>query len=309
MITLIGNRFKFAAIAIILSCCSNLLFANPVTEMRQDLAIFIPSCDKYADLWPHFTKLLFKYWPELNEAHRDINIYLLSNKKIFTHERINSIRVEHDKNWSDSMLSAIEQIPAKYILIMLEDYFLHQFVDDMHIWNAFNIMQQRNAAYLQIAYSVEGADLESNLPYNIVKKLPEAEYRTSLQAAIWDKEILKTLLLSGESPWQFEKAGSIRSEAISREFLAIYPHPPMSYLNAVYLKKVDSNIIEYLKNIENIDIGKNLTMRRNDDLRSKIRPYKKYIIYSACISILVLLNKFIPFNRIIQRRRTIQQPI
>jgi hypothetical protein len=48
-----------------------------------------------------------------------------------------------------------------------------------------------------------------------------AEYRASLQMAIWRKDVLHQLLLCGESPWEFEIQGSKRSAIYKERFMCV----------------------------------------------------------------------------------------
>ncbi len=50
--------------------------------------------------------------------------------------------------------------------------------------------------------------------------LPGAPYRASLQAAFLRRSLLLDLLRPGESPWDFEKYGSLRSVNIGAPFFA-----------------------------------------------------------------------------------------
>lgn len=275
------TRFIKYLVCIIIFFNAQISHAKINQTNMDNLAILVPSCDKYSDLWHPFSELLFKFWPQLQSVHSKLNIYLLSNEVDFVHDRIQNIKIYNDINWSDSIKSALKQIDEKYVLIILEDYFLHTPVNDQHFWDAFMLMQEQDAAYLQVAYSVENPDLSKVFAYDVVQKLPNAEYRTSLQAAIWDKEVLLNLLQSGESAWQFEKEGSVRSEAIERPFLAIIEDPPLKYLNMVTLGVIDVKLIEYCKKNLGVDFGKvSKKLRRSDAFKYRIRPYRKTIIYS-----------------------------
>jgi len=48
-----------------------------------------------------------------------------------------------------------------------------------------------------------------------------AAYRTSLQVAFWDRQVLLDLLEENESAWDFEINGSRRSDRISEPFLSV----------------------------------------------------------------------------------------
>jgi len=51
--------------------------------------------------------------------------------------------------------------------------------------------------------------------------LKGAPYRVSLQTAVWGKSVLYELLVEGESPWDLENMGSIRSNSVDKLFLSI----------------------------------------------------------------------------------------
>jgi hypothetical protein len=274
---------------LMVALCSLPVQATEPVGNKPSIAILVPSCDKYSDLWDPFLRLLFKYWPELKTQHKDMNIYLVSNVEHIHHPRVSNILIPKDRNWSDSMLYALQQIDEPYVLVMLEDYFLNHPVNDQHIWDAFAEMLRQDAAYLQIAFHIDDPDLSVTYPHNIVRKQQNAKYRTSLQAAIWDKKVLEDLLLSGESPWKFEKAGSVRSEAITRPFLAILSPPPIEYLNAVNLGIIEGSVIEYLKNHEDIDLSKDkLKLVRSDSLRRKAWKHRVLIGVTTSLSVIVL---------------------
>ena len=57
-------------------------------------------------------------------------------------------------------------------------------------------------------------------------------YRTSLQAGFWRRSLLESLLRTGESAWQFEIAGSARSENTAEGFLAAW-HNPVPYVDVL----------------------------------------------------------------------------
>ena len=242
--------------------------------------------------------MLLRYWPELQQKYPDLNIYLTSNKKPFTHSRIKNIQIEDDKNWSDSLRVAVNQIEEDYILVMLEDYLVHVPVNDKRFWDSFAFMKDNNAGYMQVSYQVVGADPDIKYPYNIVQKQHNAEYRTSLQAAIWEKETLLNILLSGENPWGFEIAGSVRSESIAKPFLGISKDFPINYLNAVDKGYIDDHIMSYLKENEYIDLAATkLVLRDKNSILYKIKFYKKYFKILAYGIPIALIVAYIMYRR------------
>ena len=53
-----------------------------------------------------------------------------------------------------------------------------------------------------------------------------APYRTSAQSAIWRKSSLESLLVDGESIWEFEVLGSRRSDALEGFYAVWRPVMP-----------------------------------------------------------------------------------
>ncbi len=191
----------------------------PMT-LQQELVLLIPSCDKFSDVWPYFFTLLFKYWPEVKQ-HR---IYLLSNYEEYPDPNITTITIGTEKSWSDNILIALKLIHSEYILVVLEDFLLTEKVDIDTLIKYFKAMKDKSAGYLRLManpppnYSFYHPTL--NDP-NIGEIKKGSEYRTSLQVAIWRKDVLQAILMTGESPWEFELKGSIRSNNLADPFLSI----------------------------------------------------------------------------------------
>lgn len=111
--------------------------------------------------------------------------------------------------WSDSLLLAIDNIKENYFILMLEDYWLYDYVDYERINQLKNLMSDDilridlsgNRASYKAAYEVSPG---------IVETPPGTPYQMSFQAAIWHKENLRKVLRKGENPWEAEVNGSER---------------------------------------------------------------------------------------------------
>lgn len=246
---------------------------NPAygTELNN-LSILIPSCDKYSEAWDPFFKLLFKHWPTLNQK-----IYLIGGYKKYPDPRVHSILVGQEKSWSDNMLFALERIPDDYVLIFLEDYFLLNSVNEPRLKILFEQMQKEKAGYL----SLVNVSLSNKIPHSTIAGLgylrPEADYRTALQVAIWNKAVLKQLLVSGENPWNFEMKGTERSRSISMPFLVTERDGPIEYLGGIDRGHWNEKAIALLKK-ENLQVDFNLPI--DNPFRRWLRgPFRGFIGY------------------------------
>lgn len=196
--------------------------------------MFIPSCDKYHDLWKPFFTLFFKYWKDC-----PFPIYLCSNKIKYPDSRVKTILVGQDLSWASNCKKCLEKINTKYIILLQEDFLLLKDVNTQKIIELATYMEKREAACMRLYPSPPpNKTLADNREIGEIVK--GADYRVSLQAAIWNKNIFYTLLENGESPWDFESYGSIRSNLLDAPFLSIIDLPkslrPIDYFSTAVVQ-------------------------------------------------------------------------
>jgi hypothetical protein len=183
--------------------------------MTDEMAIVIPSCDKYSDLWPSFFFFFKKYWPDCPYP-----VYLLANDLKCDYVGVTTIRLGLDVSWASNLNKALDTIKEQRILILLEDYFLTERVDGKLIEHYESLMKKDNLAYIRLV-PVPPPDADSAVDERLGIINKGSAYRTSLQAAIWDRDPLIYLLDRTGSPWEFEIKGSFISSEISAPFLSV----------------------------------------------------------------------------------------
>jgi hypothetical protein len=177
----------------------------------------VVSHDGCADIWPGFFGLMSRFWVDLPYP-----LYLISNHLAFPDKSITTLRVGDDQSWSDTLARGLERIPSRYVLLILDDFFLTGPVDTALVLRTHDAMVAKGAAYLRLvpnpAADEPCPDLPPDLPMigTINKGAP---YRASLQMAFWLRSALIDLLRRGESAWDFEIKGSRRSDAMREPFL------------------------------------------------------------------------------------------
>lgn len=176
-----------------------------VSKMEnKKCVVLISSCDAYSDIWEPFFNLFWKYW-----ADCPFEVVLCSNFKKFNHPKVLTVCVGSDESWSGNVKKVIKKINADYVLFLLEDFFLNDYVDTSKILEMFSLVKSLNIEMLRIRTN-PGPDIKSaNSAVGIVLK--QTPYRVSTQAAIWKKSCFFSLLDDRESIWQFEWEGSKRS--------------------------------------------------------------------------------------------------
>jgi len=195
---------------------------------KLDYSVLVFSCDAYSDAWEGFFHFYHKNWPNPRPK-----TYLCSNFQSAPSSDITTIKTGTITNWSDSLLLALDQISSPYILWLQEDYFLTKPVDTDGLAHLFSYITSNNLDYFRLIPVPGPKHPMGKIPktsYSYGQLEPGEAYRTSLQAAFWKKDTLRSLLVPGESGWQFEKRSIERSAQYPKGFASLsgrYDHEPM----------------------------------------------------------------------------------
>lgn len=183
-------------------------------NIRPDCAVIVSSCDAYADVWEPFFTLFFRYWPDC-----PFPIYLISNEKIYPDTRVTTLRVGPDKGWATNTQEALGRITTPYILWIVEDLFLEKSTDTDHVVRLLEYLKERHAATVRL-FPSPPPDTTFPNALDIGVMSNHADYRVSLLAGLWDKEIFISLIREGETAWQMEIDGTERSRSLDAEFFS-----------------------------------------------------------------------------------------
>lgn len=162
----------------------------------KQLGIYISSYDGCSDLWDTFFMLFDRFWPDCKYP-----VYLINNVLPYQHENITVVNTGQEIHWFYRTLVSLKQLKEKYILFMLEDYFISKIVNNGDIAEILDFMEANEAYYYQLSVGCTG----SKEPCR-VNVTAETEYPISLQPAIWNRQRLIKLLedINGKTPWDVE---------------------------------------------------------------------------------------------------------
>lgn len=186
--------------------------------MTFDLTVLVGSCDKYSYLWSPFAFLFNTHW----DQSIDVPKFILTETKSENLPGFQFICSEKDrpgpapsqKNWSNAVLTALNQITTKYVLWMQDDYFLVRTLGKETFESYFYLMEHYKADKLAIHYPHTELKLTPLIPeFSIYTMDQDSPYTNTLQSAIWNVEFFKRCLLPNESPWEFELLGGVRTNA------------------------------------------------------------------------------------------------
>ena len=171
-------------------------------NLKNDLTILVCSCDAYEDLWMPFFTLLKRYWSPL-----DIHIIFNVETKDFSMDGldIQCVHSPGEKRYGQRMLNALDSVKTKYVLLLLDDFFLREPVCEETIKQIVSWMDaDENIVYFNCDSFNTYVDCETN-NYPGFKRLPHAsDYMLNMQAAIWQTEMLKSFWRPDASPWEWE---------------------------------------------------------------------------------------------------------
>lgn len=179
------------------------------------------SCDRYRDAWQPFFQLFKKYWKNCPYP-----VYLGANEIDEKIDGVKTLLSGKPLDWSTDTRKIAEQIREKYVIILLEDYFLLGDVNEKMLGDCLTVSVEKDAAFTRLAsfradhFPMYAFDAMPDYPFMGITRT-NAPFRINLQAAIWNRNDFLSLLKDGESPWQFEVNGSVRSRKMDKLFLGI----------------------------------------------------------------------------------------
>lgn len=118
--------------------------------------------------------------------------------------------------WSDALLNVLDNVADKVFMLLLEDYWLTRQADTKAIKILYDYARQ-----FQYTVKIDlcgdrlyayGVDLDyGTVSYlDLVKSMPGSPYHMSLMGGLWNRDLLKQVIIPGESPHDIEMAGTVR---------------------------------------------------------------------------------------------------
>ena len=176
--------------------------------IQDELTILVCSCDAYEDLWTPFFTLLKKYWNPTS-----IRILLNTESRSFSFSDLNieCVHSGRDLPYGQRMLNALSHISTKYVLLLLDDFFLRSPVQIEKLEQLIQWMNEDpNIVYFSCDPNKVYADWEVDKYPGFRRIPPGTPYTLTTQAAIWQTDLLRKCWLPNVSPWEWEMYTSVR---------------------------------------------------------------------------------------------------
>jgi hypothetical protein len=188
---------------------------------KRDITIIVMTCDIFEDCWHPFFSCFKKFWPNCeypivlaNFEKRYINQTKLDISNLNASKFYESI-----PSWSEIFLRSIKNLSDdSIILLMLDDYFISDYVDYESINKCYDIMQEYKYSNITLTNHDKKRTYKKTNNELISKIDQKSKYRVSTSPALWRVSSLRKYLISDENPWMFELFGTIRSHKIKDSF-------------------------------------------------------------------------------------------
>lgn len=222
--------------------------------MNSRVSIVFCTCDSYSDLWDGFFRLFKKYWPEY-----DGEIIFNTDSIEYSYDGLNIVNVPHyegeSKAWSDMFARAIKMCKYNNILLILEDFYFMDYVNNKSFEDTVNAMEN-NKNIVSITYFKEPGYVRNSLILpQFMERKQFSLYKMTAHITLYKKDFLLSILKKGESAWEFEINGTVRSWFRKGKFLCMKPgkKPIIPYEgDFVRLGKFLRSPKEYFENVEGI---------------------------------------------------------
>lgn len=168
------------------------------------LSIYVSSSDAYTDLLPYFFAQLTKYWPDcpyrvcLGGVAQDLEL-----------PEVQVLRTSA-ADWSTGAIECLKRIETPFVLLLLEDYFFTRPVRTAEIEGILKHMEQMELHAVRL-FPYPPPDIPIPAFPSLGLHVVGRPNRIGTQATIWRRESLLDLLRPGESIWEFEIYGNVRS--------------------------------------------------------------------------------------------------
>lgn len=207
---------------------------------HNKLAVLVVSCDRYSDLWPAFIELFYKNWPDF-----PYQLYIGSNNARCDDKRVESICIGEDRSWTDNVREMLKKIDADYVLMLLEDFFFEEKINNDDISGLLQFAIEHNVDCLRLCpLPAPTKNLDSVFAIGEISY--KAPYCICTMPAIWKKDSLVKLLHPGYSAWDFEKKNSAEAEKTGFKLVGSYKYY-IKHHNGVERGKYYSSTVKLLQ--------------------------------------------------------------
>lgn len=165
----------------------------------ENISLLIVGYDGYNDVWNHYFELLNKNWIDRPKT------FLATNVLEPSYKNVKVIPCGENSEWSDKVRISLNLIDTKYVILLLEDFFTVDVVNNESLRYLIQIIEDNKIDYCKL---LNQSKIKGKL-FNGIKNLhiidKNEKYGISLQPSIWNKNYLKSIIGDDSyNAWLFE---------------------------------------------------------------------------------------------------------
>jgi len=187
----------------------------------NQIALVVHTCDRYQLLYTGFEYFFKKHFPY---GDVPISYYFLTEEVDYPSNIFTNIKTGKGE-WSDRLLSALEQIPEEYVIYFQEDMWLTKPVDSDTIKQILDFVLKEQTDLFKLSsngvYKTNPAGKFINGLAVTLLDNSRSQYLMSHQVTIWNKVFLMGQLRFKEHPWRNERKGTERLKVLNPEIYHI----------------------------------------------------------------------------------------
>ena len=215
--------------------------------MNNEFSTIVIGCDKHIEIAQRSFLLINKFWPNILR-----NVIFATDKKIeITSPFFENVVVDESQSYGNRIVKALEKVASEYVLLLLDDYYLTEKIDNNQFNDIVKKMKENKILYCKLI-GMPKMHKRFKLISGSYSIKQYSYYGISLQPSIWRTENLLKFLKehSATTAW-----------------------------------KVEADLFEFQKNNYKhcISFNKNVLKFKNGVLRGKLFPYTNKVLEKASV--------------------------
>ena len=261
---------------------------------NQDMAIILPACDQYLDVVSEYMRYLRINWDDC-----PFEIILVTETEAFNDPRVSSYTTSKTTEWTGRVLEGLKHTNCRYALVMIEDAFFSQKVNNQDIYDILDFIKKHGVKYYRNPKKTHVKTAENafdDFEYACkIKK--DAIYARSLGIDIWDRNALLETFGDGTmSAWDVENYFLSSSMNETDGYYEDWVSDTRNFLHVIETVAGGKWIRSAIKNFEDLGTPVNLGERKlnpvSDEYRRRIHSIANRIVpKEKRVSVKRLLSK------------------
>lgn len=250
----------------------------------DDVSILIIGFDGYKDVWDHCISLLNQYWKERPKT------YLATSELAPDYNDVEIIPAGSGSEWSRKVQVALKEIDTPYVILLLEDFFISDYVNNDLVKEALELVQEDDIKFYQVLVQLLKQSWEKGAPYKENKHIHivprDKKYGINLQAAIWKTDFLREKVgTENYNAWLFEM-NQLKTENynVDKVEYLIDDRNILNITHAVVQSKYLRGAVKYMEKLgHHIDLSERPLLSKTENFKYNL----KLFMYSATPKCLV----------------------